>query len=137
MSWLIFFGNVSNILYSLGDADATGFVAIDDANRLIILSYRGTVSLSNWIGNVNVGFNSFAPCAGCQVHAGFLSSWTASRDQVKAALTKAKADNPDYQIIFTGHSLGAAVTTLAAADLRQQGFNIALVCIACSRRWQG
>lgn len=112
---------------SVGLTDATGFVAVDNQNKLIVLSYRGTSSLGNWIGNVDVGFESFSACNGCQVHGGFLSSWTDSRDQVKAALTKAKADNPSYQIIFTGHSLGAAIATLAAAELRQQGFNAALV----------
>ena len=117
---------------SVGVTDATGFVAVDDTNKLIILSYRGSSSLSNWIGNINIDFNAFAPCSGCQVHRGFLSSWNDSKDRVKAALSQAKADHPDYSIIFTGHSLGAAISTLAAAELRQQGYNVALVSGVCS-----
>lgn len=116
---------------SLGPADATGFVAVDDQNKLIVLAYRGSTSLGNWIGNLNVEFDAFSLCSGCQVHGGFLSSWTASKDQVTTSLTQARAANPGYQVIATGHSLGAAIATLAAADLRQQGFNIALVCISC------
>lgn len=100
---------------------------MDDVNKLIVLSYRGSASLANWIGNINLGFTSFPACSGCQVHAGFLSSWNDSKDGVRAALTAAKAQHPDYAIIFTGHSLGAAIVTLAAAELRQQGFNAALV----------
>lgn len=114
---------------SLGVADATGFVAVDDTNKLIVLSYRGSTSLSNWIGNINIDFNAFAPCSGCLVHRGFLSSWDDSKDSITATLTQAKSDHPDYSIAATGHSLGGAIATLAAADLRQQGFDIALVSI--------
>lgn len=107
--------------------DATGFVAVDDVNKAIVLSFRGTVSLSNWIANVNLDFNDFDACDDCQVHAGFLSSWQDSKGQIVDALTQARARNPSYSIIFTGHSLGGAISTLAAAELRQQGFNAALV----------
>lgn len=120
--------DVTNRCPSLGVTDATGFVAVDDVNQVIVLSYRGSASLGNWIGNVNLGFNAFMPCKNCQVHAGFLSSWNDSKDQVKAALTQAKSANPNYAIVYTGHSLGGAITTLAAAELRQQGFPGALVC---------
>jgi len=94
------------------------------------VSYRGSTSLGNWIENVNIDFATFAPCSGCQVHRGFLSSWTDSKNQVTAALSQAKSNHTDYSIILTGHSLGAAIATIAAADLRQQGYNIALV-ITC------
>jgi pimeloyl-ACP methyl ester carboxylesterase len=30
--------------------------------------------------------------------------------------------NPDYELVVVGHSLGAAVATLAAADLRGKGY---------------
>jgi len=111
----------------VGATDATGFVAVDNANKLIVLSYRGSTSLSNWIGNVNIEFDSFAACSGCKVHRGFLSAWIDSRDRVQSALSQLKNNHTDYSMIFTGHSLGGAIATLAAADLRQKGYNIALV----------
>lgn len=112
---------------NVGVTDATGFVAVDNTNKLIVLSYRGSASLNNWIGNFNINLNDFEPCSGCQVHAGFLSGWNDSKDKVTAALQKAKSDHPDYSIVSTGHSLGGALATLAAAELRPKGFNIALV----------
>lgn len=119
----------ADLCLSLGVTDATGYVAVDDVNKVIVVAYRGSASLGNWIGNVNLEFNAFQPCASCQVHAGFLSSWNDSKDQVKAALQQAQASNPSYGIIYAGHSLGGAIVTLAAAELRQQGFPGALVCL--------
>jgi len=119
--------NSANVLLSLGETGATGFIAVDDANKAIVLSYRGSGSLGNWIGNLNIELVAFDSCNGCSVHAGFLSGWTESKDQVKAALAQAKVNNPSYSIISTGHSLGGAIATLAAAELRASGFTIALV----------
>lgn len=112
----------------MGPTDATGFVAVDSKNRLIILSFRGSTSLGNWIGNVNIDFATWSQCGGCTVHSGFLQSWTDSKDKVTTALKSAISQNPGFAVIATGHSLGGAISTLAVADLRSQGMSIGLVC---------
>ncbi|KAJ9621281.1 hypothetical protein H2203_007333 [Taxawa tesnikishii (nom. ined.)] len=109
-----------------GPADATGYLAVDHTNKLIVLAFRGSHSLSNWISNINILFKDWSLCSGCRVHAGFLESWTATRNDVAAPLKAAVAANPGYPIVATGHSLGAAVATLAAAELRTQGYNVGL-----------
>lgn len=106
-------------------------MAVDDKNKLIVLSFRGSVSLTNWVGNLNIDFVNFL-CTGCAVHNGFLDSWTASKDRVTRAIQQARTTYPGYAIVATGHSLGAAIATLAAADLRRGGVNIALVSLFCS-----
>lgn len=128
MRHIKFWSGTSLTLFSLGETDATGFVAVDNVNKLIVLAYRGSTSLANWIGNFNIEFVPFASCSGCSVHAGFFDGWNDSKDQVKTALAQAQANNPGYNIIATGHSLGAAIATLAAAELRSEGYNVALVC---------
>lgn len=35
---------------------------------------------------------------------------------------------PDYKLVFTGHSLGGALATIAAMVLRDAGHTIDLVC---------
>ena len=66
-------------------------------------------------------------CPGCQVHTGFWNAWKEARPKVLPALQKAVAANPKYQVVVTGHSLGAAIATLAAAELRNLKYNVALV----------
>lgn len=39
-----------------------------------------------------------------------------------AAIAEAIKANPSYSLVVTGHSLGGAVATIAAATLRQYGY---------------
>jgi pimeloyl-ACP methyl ester carboxylesterase len=55
------------------------------------------------------------------VHAGFLTAWKEPRTQIISAIKAARTQYPSYKLVITGHSLGGAVATLAAADLRAQG----------------
>jgi hypothetical protein len=55
------------------------------------------------------------------VHWGFLAAWNEVKSQVKSLALEAKQRDPDYQIVFTGHSLGGAVAQLAALELRLDG----------------
>ncbi|KIW13151.1 hypothetical protein PV08_08338 [Exophiala spinifera] len=65
-------------------------------------------------------------CSDCYAHSGFLDSWNSAKSIVQGAVDGAKQANPSYSIVSTGHSLGGALATLAAADLRNSGHNIAL-----------
>jgi len=107
--------------------DVQGFVAKDDVNKLIVVSYKGSTSLRNYLADFVfyfVGCNDLVD--GCLVHAGFSKANDETWDKMLATLTTAAAQNPSYKIVFTGHSLGAAVSTLAAARARQAGFAIDL-----------
>ncbi|EXJ75172.1 uncharacterized protein A1O5_01868 [Cladophialophora psammophila CBS 110553] len=109
-----------------GLADSTGFVAIDHTNQLIVMSFRGTTSFSNILADINLVMVPWTLCNLCTAHSGFLDSWRTVKPQIQGVLASAKASYPSYNIISTGHSLGGAVATLAAADLRTSGYNIAL-----------
>lgn len=53
-----------------------------------------------------------------RVHHGFYSAYVTSfKDVLSARVTELHRLHPDYKVYVTGHSLGAAMATLSAADL--------------------
>ncbi|KAI0471894.1 alpha/beta-hydrolase [Xylariaceae sp. FL0804] len=102
--------------------DAKGFVAVDDTNGLIVVSVQGSTSIRNWLTDFTFLQISCDFVDSCLVHEGFATAWDEVSDDVLAALATATADNPSYAIVYTGHSLGAAVATLAAAYGREAGY---------------
>jgi hypothetical protein len=65
------------------------------------------------------------PCTlvtGCLIHAGFDAAYNEINPIMLAAVQSARTANPSYALVLTGHSLGAAVATLAGAYLRVEGY---------------
>ncbi|KAF2273726.1 alpha/beta-hydrolase [Westerdykella ornata] len=104
--------------------DVTCFVAVDDTNRLIVTAFRGSRSIDNWLTNLQFDLVETNLCSGCQAHRGFWQSWLDSRTAVMAAIKDARKRRPDYTLVTVGHSLGGAVASLAAAQLRNEGYNV-------------
>ncbi|KAF1969411.1 alpha/beta-hydrolase [Bimuria novae-zelandiae CBS 107.79] len=98
--------------------DATGFVTTDSTNKLIVLAFRGSKSIDNWAANLDFQMEDVSFCSDCRVHSGFLESWNEVQDGVINAVKGAQAEFPDFKVVATGHSLGGAVATIAAAALR-------------------
>lgn len=56
-------------------------------------------------------------CDGCQVHNGFLTAWNAMSAKVTTTVKSLISTyGLTWSVTFTGHSLGAAVATVAAAQ---------------------
>ncbi|KAF2654918.1 alpha/beta-hydrolase [Lophiostoma macrostomum CBS 122681] len=101
--------------------DATGFVATDSTNSLIVVSFRGSRSVRNWLTDVEFPTVPTTICAGCDASDGFWSSWLEAQDQVVAAVSEAQKAFPSYRVVVTGHSLGGALASLGAGALRNSG----------------
>ncbi|KAL2916229.1 hypothetical protein HK105_204320 [Polyrhizophydium stewartii] len=111
---------------TLGSPQAMfGFAAAHPASRTVVVGLRGTRNLDNWIKDLMVA-RPDAPFDGSpdgsRVHLGFLRAWESIRNDTLTAVDALLARFPGFDVLVTGHSLGGAVATLAAADLASSGF---------------
>ncbi|KAJ5618961.1 hypothetical protein N7510_002945 [Penicillium lagena] len=109
----------------LQPGDTTGYLAVDRTNKLIVLSFRGTVSNEN--GQTDLEFQQVDAsrlCSGCYAHKGFWEASLGAFDIINPALKAAKTKYPSFELIVTGHSLGGALATLEAAHLKAEGHHL-------------
>ncbi|KAL4805037.1 Alpha/Beta hydrolase protein [Aspergillus unguis] len=107
--------------------DVAGFLAADTTNKLIVLSFRGSRTFDTWIANLDFGLVAVDDlCEGCEAHEGFWKSWQVVADSITSGIDSALETYPDYTVVFTGHSFGAALATLGAVQLRNAGYAIEL-----------
>lgn len=97
-------------------SDLDGFVGVVPALETIYVALRGSVSIRNWIKDLEILQTDYPHCAQeCKVHDGFYYSAVGVQPQIDAAVAELGALYPYYDVVFTGHSYGAATATLAAA----------------------
>lgn len=88
------------------------------ANR-IVLVFKSTGGIENWLLDLDFTMVPYTPCTNCKAHKGFVNGY---RDHIRPAmlkgLQKLLADHKGATVVITGHSLGAAMTTHAALDLK-------------------
>ena len=112
------------------EGDDHAYIALPADRAEVVLGVRGSASPSNWIVDLEIWRNDVDWCAGCAVHHGFWESWMAMRGQVVHTVEALRQQQPERtRLVVTGHSLGAAIATLAATELRRMhpDWNIEMV----------
>ena len=93
-------------------AGTQGFVGIDEKLNRIVVAYRGSKNFANTVEDAKFWLTKapFGPSEGKLDH-GFLEAYLSVRNHTLDAVAKAKEQCANCSIIFTGHSLGAAMST--------------------------
>ncbi|KAJ3359066.1 hypothetical protein GGF32_009679 [Allomyces javanicus] len=115
------------VQYLSGSSNA-GFVAYNKNRNLIVVSFRGSSNAANWVQNLDFGKKTYPytkPAAFAsktvEVHSGFVKAYEEMRSTLLTTLKAAVAAYPTAKVLYTGHSLGGAIATLAAADTSASG----------------
>lgn len=82
-----------------------------------IVTFRGSKTLLNYLlDDFNfVWTQPYPSCKDCKVHKGFYDSWMSLKTQILKELSDLGCDNEPIRV--TGHSLGAAMSAIAAFEL--------------------
>lgn len=101
-------------------AGTLGYTAVDHQRRRIVVAFRGSKNLANWLDNLSflsTAYRNPACTGNCTVHRGFYSAYESLQAEVRAAVLELRRAHPKYHLLVSGHSLGGALALLAAADL--------------------
>lgn len=122
----------------------SGFIAIERETKRIYVVFRGTSSTQDWISNFEFLHSRYEPlvhmrgdfdleseeiCEGCTIHKGFNTFIKTNGEDIVREVVKLKKKLPDYSIVVTGHSLGAALATLSGVEFRLLGFETLVVTL--------
>jgi len=108
------------------NTDLQGYIGV--LHKTIYVVLRGSNSLENWLYDLRIYQipYEYPNCEECFVHEGFYEAALGIKNQTISSLTllQNKYHSLSYDIIVTGHSLGAAVGQLLSMELIKEGFSI-------------
>ncbi|KAJ6104815.1 hypothetical protein N7523_011135 [Penicillium sp. IBT 18751x] len=109
--------------------DINGWILRDDSRQEIITVFRGTGSDKNLQLDTNytlAPFDTLPECVGCEVHGGYYLGWISVQEQVVSLVQEQVSEYPEYALTVTGHSLGASMAAITAAQLSATYKNVTL-----------
>ncbi|NJN32836.1 MAG: lipase family protein [Synechococcales cyanobacterium RM1_1_8] len=105
-------------VFKAGETEA---YLISDSEKIIV-TFRGSDQVKDWLNNIDIDLVG-GPLGG-KVHEGFMRMfhgvWRELQLEIRALKTAASQQNRSLPLWMTGHSLGAALATLATAYLREK-----------------
>lgn len=100
-----------------------GYIGVDAGRSTIVAAFKGSNDTADWIEDFTGGEFDFTHCTMPSgesvgtVHAGFCEYYVDLANQgMVADLVSLAEQYPDYTVVTTGHSLGAAAAVLLAYD---------------------
>lgn len=113
--------------FSNTTGDIQGFTGYSSSLNAIILSFRGSSNIQNWIINLSFNQIAYSRCGNCKVHNGFFTGFNTVKSTVISQIQALRALHRDAKIYITGHSLGGALAVLATPDIKDTFGSVAEV----------
>lgn len=88
------------------------------------MGFRGTVDIQNWIANLDAQQVKYPGCSGCMIHEGFYNAFQSVEGYVRKQVQALTALYRGSKIYVTGFSLGGALATIAALDIKDVFGNV-------------
>ena len=108
--------------------------------KTVFVVFRGSSDIRNWLSDFDFRLGACALCSGCMTHEGFAAAAAAVYPAVREETTRLLGLLPDHRLVVTGelrdvpspltsigHSLGAALATLTAAQLVHDNLSATLL----------
>lgn len=99
-------------IYSNSSSNLHAMSFISDLDRIVIISYKGSSNATDFAIDGELMAMNTVPVYGPHLAAAIIDGLTYYRE----ILSKLAADNKNYKIILTGHSLGAFIASLVAVQ---------------------
>ncbi|CUS24759.1 LAQU0S19e00980g1_1 [Lachancea quebecensis] len=132
----------------------TGYLAVDHEKKVVVLSFRGSTTNQDWLSDFAVYPVTYMPCSkdyyeewvksgrirectGCFIHRGFNVFLNTLSSQFFDRIEGIFQAFPNYNLVVTGHSLGAAVASLAGIELKLRGYEPLLLTYASPNFFNG
>jgi len=98
--------------------DNNAYVAINDKEKAIVVAFRGTANVKSFLNDLEfLQVPFFDKSNNAKVHSGFLATYNDTRTEITNLVKKLVAENPDYKVVTTGHSLGGSLAVFQTLDL--------------------
>ncbi|CAK88452.1 unnamed protein product (macronuclear) [Paramecium tetraurelia] len=103
-----------------------GYIAYNKKESAIVVVFRGSSNIQNWIENISFGKTEYNKACKCKVHTGFHDAFVSLKPKLDSLFPGYATKYPYAAIHVTGHSLGGAMATLYALELAEAGRTVGL-----------
>lgn len=105
-------------------AGTQGYVGIDAERNRIVVAYRGSKNFHNTVQDMKFWMRKPPADTGfpeeVRLDSGFLEAYLSIRNDTLTAVAEAKQICSNCSILFTGHSLGSAMSLIGATEVAQK-----------------
>lgn len=120
------FGNVTiEKMFHDSAKGAHGYIAFSEENKTIIVAFRGSLDAVNWIYDLKYAQldYEFPGIEGALVHGGFYDTYDRVKNSIlwtiQWMMTREENSCRGYDVVITGHSMGGALSSFLAIDVKR------------------